>query len=123
MARPDVVVNLAAKLTQVDGHWSPKVVLEVNGLELKVVKVKGRFVWHDHPEGDELFIVLKGRLSIELRDRATVWLNAGETFVVPCGLEHRPAADDECEIMILDAAGVVNTGATGSALTSVDEWI
>ncbi|MGW6687609.1 cupin domain-containing protein [Streptomyces sp. NPDC054961] len=124
MARPDTTVNIDEKLSKITAHWEPKTVLEANGLELKAVKVKGEFVWHNHPEGDELFIVIGGDLVIELRDRDSVRLGPGDMFVVPRGLDHRPVAEEECRILIMDAAGVVNTGtAEGAAQTAREEWI
>ncbi|CAM5555529.1 hypothetical protein SAVIM338S_04539 [Streptomyces avidinii] len=124
MARPDTKVNIDEKLSKINAHWEPKTVLEANGLELKAVKVKGEFVWHNHPEGDELFIVVSGDLLIELEDRDAVRLGAGDMFVVPRGLNHRPVAEEECRILIMDAAGVVNTGtAEGAAQTAREEWI
>ncbi len=123
MARPDMPVNVAEKLSKITEHWSPKTILEVNGYEMKAVKVKGEFVWHDHPEGDELFMVISGELIIDLRDRESVRLCAGDMFVVPRSVEHRTVAPEECEILILDVAGVVNTGGVVSELTAQDEWI
>ncbi|MCZ9336896.1 cupin domain-containing protein, partial [Streptomyces sp. TRM76130] len=118
MARPDTSVNIAEKLAKVTDHWSPKTVLEVNGLEFKAVKVTGEFVWHNHPEGDELFIVIKGQLTIDLKDRPSVVLGPGEMFVIPRGLDHKPYAPQECEILIMDPPGVVNTGEVSSELTA-----
>ncbi|MBT2471455.1 cupin domain-containing protein [Streptomyces sp. ISL-66] len=124
MARPDTTVNIDEKLSKISAHWEPKTILEANGLELKAVKVKGEFVWHNHPEGDELFIVVSGDLVIELKDRDSVRLGSGDMFVVPRGLDHRPVAEEECRILIMDAAGVVNTGtAEGAAQTAREEWI
>lgn len=123
MARPDTTVNLAEKLSMVNEHWSPKTVIEVNGLELKVAKVKGEFVWHDHPEGDELFLVVSGELVIDLEGGRSVRLREGEMFVVPCGMRHRPVAADECQVLLLDPVGVVNTGEVSSELTADAEWI
>jgi mannose-6-phosphate isomerase-like protein (cupin superfamily) len=123
MARPDSSVNLEDKLAKVVDHWSPKTVVEVNGLELKAVRVLGEFVWHDHPEGDELFLIIRGELRIDLADRDSVSLRAGEVFVVPRGVQHRPVAEQECELYILDPAGTVNTGDAGGELTAGDEWI
>lgn len=124
MARPDTTVNIDEKLAKIDAHWEPKTILEANGLELKAVKVKGEFVWHNHPEGDELFIVVSGDLVIELKDRDAARLGPGDMFVVPRGLDHRPVAEEECRILIMDAAGVVNTGtAEGAAQTAREEWI
>ncbi|MEU0337003.1 cupin domain-containing protein [Streptomyces sp. NPDC006193] len=123
MARPETPVNIEEKLAKVTEHWSPKTVLEANGLEFKAAKVQGEFVWHDHPEGDELFLVVRGELTIDLEDRPSAVLRAGEMFVVPRGVRHRPRAEQECEIVIMDPPGVVNTGAVTSDLTAAEEWI
>ena len=102
-------VNLAQKLTLFQEYWSPKVVGELNDNYLKVVKVQGEFVWHKHDEDDELFLVLKGRLVIQLRDQ-DITLNEGDFLVVPKGVEHRPVADDEAHILLIEPKTVVNTG-------------
>lgn len=102
-------VNVAAAFAQITEHWRPKVVAELNGQEVKLAKVKGEFVWHHHEREDELFLVLKGRLLVEFRDR-TVALGPGEMVVVPKGAEHRPVALDEVEMLIFEPAGVRNTG-------------
>lgn len=117
-------MNLDQKFSAFDDIWSPKIVGEINDLHLKVVKVHGEFVWHTHDDTDEFFLVRSGALTIELRDRADVSLHAGEFFVVPRGVEHRPVAESECEVLLLEPAGVVNTGDTADpSLTSSDEWI
>jgi mannose-6-phosphate isomerase-like protein (cupin superfamily) len=110
-------VNLAQKLSLFSDHWAPRIVALLNDYEVKVVKMKGEFVWHDHAQTDELFLVLRGRLRIELHD-GPVELSAGELFVVPRGVPHRPVADEECEVMLLEPTGVVNTGAAGGPLTT-----
>ena len=102
-------VNLAQKLTLFQEYWSPKVVGELNDNYLKVVKVKGEFVWHKHDEDDELFLVLKGRLVIQLRDQ-DITLNEGDFLVVPKGVEHRPVAEDEAHVLLIEPKTVVNTG-------------
>lgn len=102
-------VNLAQKLTLFQEYWSPKVVGELNDNYLKVVKVKGDFVWHKHDEDDELFLVLKGRLVIQLRDQ-DITLNEGDFLVVPKGVEHRPVAEAEAHILLIEPKTVVNTG-------------
>jgi len=95
----------------------------MNDTHFKVVKVRGEFVWHDHPETDEVFVVLKGRLEIQLRD-GTVNLNEGEMYVVPKGVEHKPCAEEECHILLIEPAGLVNTGDVQSELTAPsDIWI
>ena len=112
-----VGIDLAQKLSTVDEHWSPKIVETLDDYDVKVVKAKGEFVWHAHPEEDELFLVLKGRIRIDFRDRR-VELGPGEMIVVPKGTEHKPFAEEECELLLLERCGVVNTGdAEPQALT------
>lgn len=123
MARPDTVVNVEEALGKVTRYWSPKILAEVNGLELKAVKAKGGFVWHNHPEGDELFFVVSGEMTIELAGRESARLGPGDVFVVPRGLDHRPVVDGECRVLLLDPTGVVNTGGVESDLTAEAEWI
>ena len=116
-------VNLREKLATFDDYWAPRVVAALNDYQVKVVKVQGEFVWHKHAETDELFLVLAGELVIEFRD-GQVALSAGELFVVPQGKEHRPVAQHECHLLLLEPAGVVNTGDAGGALTADNEvWI
>lgn len=114
MGTPDVV-NLADKLSLFGDHWNPRIVGRYNGNEVRVSKLKGEFVWHSHAETDELFLVLKGRLAIEFRDGVRT-LNPGEFLVVPKGVEHRPVAPEEVELLIMDREGEPNTGAI------VSEW-
>ncbi len=102
-------INLAEKLSQFSEHWSPKIVGGFNGHDLLVVKVEGEFVWHSHPETDDFFMVLKGEIDIELRDRV-VTLHEGEVFVVPAGVEHRPVARAEAHLLVIEPAGTPNTG-------------
>lgn len=110
------VVNLADKLGRFSDHWNPRIVGRYNGNEVRVSKLKGEFVWHSHAETDELFLVLKGALTIEFRDGVRT-LGPGEFLVVPKGVEHRPVAPEECEILIMDREGEPNTGDVSSALT------
>lgn len=124
MAAPDVVVNLAEKFEAFEDQWSPKIVGQINDLHLKAVKVESEFVWHHHDDTDEFFLVTSGRLTIRFRDREDVSIGPSEFFVVPRGVEHCPIAEDECEILLLEPAGTVNTGdASDSELTAQDEWI
>lgn len=102
-------VNLAEKLSLFDAYWSPKLVGELNGQYVKLVKIKGEFVWHHHEAEDELFLVLQGRLVIQLRDR-DVTLDAGEFFVVPRGVEHKPVAEEEAHVLLFEPASTLNTG-------------
>lgn len=102
-------VNLATKLSLFSDYWSPKIIGEYNGNDLMVVKVKGEFVWHSHPDTDDFFMVLKGRLTIRLRDR-DVHLSEGDMYVVPKGIEHCPVAEDECHLLLIEPHGTPNTG-------------
>ena len=102
-------INLANKFSLFSEHWRPKVVGELNGQEVKLVKVQGVFPWHHHETEDEMFLVWKGRFRVEYRDRV-VELGPGEFTIVPPGVEHRTAADEEAEVLIFEPAAVVNTG-------------
>jgi mannose-6-phosphate isomerase-like protein (cupin superfamily) len=112
------VVDLRDKLSLFSEHWSPKVVATLNDYEVKVVKVKGEFVWHSHADTDELFLVLDGTLTIRLPD-GDVALGPGQLFVVPRGVEHCPVAAEEASVVLVEPAGVVNTGEAGGHLTAV----
>ena len=102
-------VRIEEKFALINEHWRPKVVAELNGQEVKLVKIKGEFPWHHHDTEDEMFLAVRGTLRIEFRDRV-VELSPGEFIVVPCGVEHRPVADEEVEVMLFEPAGVRNTG-------------
>ena len=102
-------VNLAAALATFDDTWSPRVVGRLNELKLEVVKVRGEFVWHSHADTDDFFLVLDGRLTIQLRDR-DVDLGPGELFVVPAGVEHRPRSEGGAHVLLIERDGTVNTG-------------
>jgi len=116
-------INFKNKLTKFSEHWSPHVIAEMNDYQFKLVKVEGEFVWHDHPDTDEVFIVIEGSLNIEFRD-GRVRLESGEMFVIPKGIEHKPTADCECKIMIVEPKGVINTGDSDSALTAKNDiWV
>ncbi len=116
-------INFAEKLGKFSEFWSPRVVAEMNDYQFKLVKVQGEFVWHDHPDTDEVFIVLEGELDIEFRD-GKVTLGAGEMYVVPKGTEHRPVAREECRMMLVEPKGLVNTGHAGGELTAEnDVWV
>ena len=116
-------VNFQAKLNLFSEHWSPKVIAEMNDYQFKLVKIQGEFTWHNHSDTDESFIVLEGSMSIEFKDR-TVHLSEGEMFVVPRGEEHKPFAENECKVLLVEPRGVVNTGERGGALTAKnDVWI
>lgn len=111
-------INLAEKLSTFSDHYSPRTVGQFNGHDLMVVKLKGPFVWHVHEDTDDFFLVLKGRLRIELRDR-TVELGPGELFVVPKGVEHRPVADEEVHLLLIEPTGTPNTGDPATAAPRV----
>jgi mannose-6-phosphate isomerase-like protein (cupin superfamily) len=116
-------INLKEKLGRFSDYWTPRIVSQFNDYHIKLVKVKGEFVWHDHPETDELFLVLDGSLEIHFRD-GVIKLNNGDMFVVPKGLEHRPIAENECHILLIEPVGTINTGKIMDALTTKDNiWI
>src|ERR671918_500491 len=116
-------VNFQEKLSKFSEHWSPKIVAQMNDYHFKIVKVQGEFVWHDHLETDEVFIVLKGQLEIQFRD-GKVLLYEGEMFVVPKGMEHKPVAENECHILLIEPAGTVNTGEVVDERTAPNDiWI
>ena len=110
-------INLADKFANFSEQWAPKVVARMNDYEFKLVKLQGEFVWHSHAETDEAFIVVDGELTIHLRD-GDVHLRAGEMFVVPKGVEHKPAASAECRLMLIEPAGTPNTGGVVSDRTA-----
>jgi mannose-6-phosphate isomerase-like protein (cupin superfamily) len=109
-------VNLREKLASFSDAWHPRIVAELNGQHVKVVKLRGPFTWHHHEHEDELFLVVRGRLRMELRDR-TLELSEGELLVVPRGVEHRPVADEEAEVLLFEPAGTLNTGNVVEART------
>lgn len=116
-------INFRQKLALFDDHWAPRVIAEMNDYQFKLVRLEGDFVWHDHPETDETFIVLEGSLCIEFED-GQVELEAGEMYVVPMGVAHRPRADGEVKLLLIEPRGVVNTGEAGGELTADnDVWI
>jgi mannose-6-phosphate isomerase-like protein (cupin superfamily) len=115
-------VDLEAALATFDEPWSPRIVASYNDNKIFLAKAKGDFVWHSHPDTDDVFLVLAGRLTIELRDR-TVELGPGELFVVPRGVEHCPRADEEACVLLLEPSGTVNTGDAGGPLTAAPDWI
>jgi len=116
-------INLKEKYSLFSKHWSPKIIAEMNDYQFKLAKIKGEFVWHDHKNTDETFIVIQGKMTIKFRD-GEVKLSEGEMFVVPKGIEHKPCADSECKILVVEPRGVVNTGDTGGELTITEDiWI
>lgn len=102
-------VNIKEKLTHFNDHWNPRIVGELNGQHVKAVKLKGEFVWHHHDHEDELFLVIKGQLKMEFREK-TVVVNEGEFIIVPRKVEHRPVADEEVHILLFEPASTLNTG-------------
>jgi mannose-6-phosphate isomerase-like protein (cupin superfamily) len=116
-------INFERKFGLFNEHWQPKVVAEMNDYQFKVVKLKGDFIWHDHKETDETFIVIEGTLRIDFRDGA-VLVSSGEMFVVPRGVEHKPYAEQEVKLMLIEPRGVLNTGHEGGERTTAnDVWI
>ena len=116
-------VNLQEKLSKFSEHWSPKIIAQMNDYHFKLAKIQGEFVWHDHPETDEVFLVVKGKLNIYFRD-GVISLSEGEMYVVPKGVEHKPVAELGCHILLIEPAGTVNTGDVVSDRTAPnDVWI
>ena len=116
-------INFQQKLARFSERWSPKVIAQMNDYQFKLVRIQGEFVWHSHSETDDVFIVLEGAMSIELPG-GKVDLKAGEMFVVPKGVAHKPVAETECKILLIEPAGTINTGDAGGALTAEDNvWI
>jgi len=102
-------INIAEKLSRFQEHWSPRLVAQVNDMDVKLAKLQGEFVWHHHEQEDELFLVVKGRLLMQFRDREE-WIEEGEFIVVPHGVEHRPVAPEEVHLMLIEPRGTLNTG-------------
>jgi mannose-6-phosphate isomerase-like protein (cupin superfamily) len=109
-------VNISEKLATFSDHWNPRIVGELNGQHVKIAKLKGEFVWHKHDNEDELFLVIKGKLKMEFRDK-TVEINENEFLIVPKGVEHRPVAGNEVEIMLFEPSSTLNTGNIRHELT------
>ena len=117
------VVNLEEKLALFSEHWTPKIIAELNDYQIKLVKLQGEFVWHDHEDTDELFMVVEGKMEIEFEDHTKI-LSTGELCVVPKGIRHKPKAEKECKVMLIEPRGVVNTGEVEGELTAEnDVWI
>jgi mannose-6-phosphate isomerase-like protein (cupin superfamily) len=122
-AKRHEVINFAKKFDLLSEQWTPRVVAELNDYQFKVVRLEGDFVWHDHPETDEAFIVLDGELRIDFRDRSVV-LGPGEMVVVPKGTEHKPYARNEVKMLLIEPRGTLNTGHEGGERTAEnDVWI
>ena len=116
-------INFADKFGRFDDHWMPRVIAEMNDYQFKVVKLQGDFVWHTHHDTDETFLVIEGDLQIDFRDGA-VKLSAGEMFVVPKGVEHKPCAESEVKLLLIEPRGVLNTGdEVGERTVQNDVWI
>ena len=116
-------INLQEKLSKFSDRWSPRVIAEMNDYQFKLAKIQGEFVWHSHTDTDEVFLVIDGHMAIEFRD-GRVELAAGEMFVVPKGVEHKPIAEAECMIMLIEPRGVVNTGDAGGTYTAPNDiWV
>jgi mannose-6-phosphate isomerase-like protein (cupin superfamily) len=116
-------IRFTEKLARLEGLWSPRVIAEMNDYQFKIARIQGDFVWHDHPETDETFIVLKGEIRIDFRDRAIV-LGEGEMYVVPKGVEHKPYAESEAELLLIEPKGILNTGHAGGDRTQENDlWI
>jgi len=123
IAKRREVINFARKFDLLAEQWTPRVVAELNDYQFKVVRLEGDFVWHDHPETDEAFIVVDGELRIDLRDRS-VMLGPGEMFVVPKGTEHKPFAENEVKMLLIEPRGTLNTGhERGERTAQTDAWI
>jgi mannose-6-phosphate isomerase-like protein (cupin superfamily) len=116
-------INFANKFNKFEEQWSPRVIAAMNDYRFKLAKIQGEFVWHSHQDSDEAFVVLYGEMEILLPE-ARIRLGPGEMFVVPKGIEHRPVAEKECGIMLIEPQGVINTGDAGGELTIEQEtWI
>ncbi len=116
-------INLKDKLSKFSDQWSPKVIAEMNDYQFKLVRIEGEFVWHEHDETDEAFIVIEGNMRIDF-ENSSVELGEGEMYVVPRGVRHKPCAESECKVMLVEPRGVVNTGDVDSDLTAPnDEWV
>lgn len=117
------VIDLNEKFSHFDDRWAPRIVAKMNDYHIKLARIQGAFVWHSHPETDEVFYVVKGSMVVELRDRE-ITLEKGQLYVVPRGVEHKPRAEEECLIMLVERAGTINTGDAGGDRTAAqDEWV
>jgi len=116
-------INFKEKYSMFSKRWSPRVIAEMNDYQFKLAKIKGEFVWHDHKNTDETFIVIEGEMIMKLRD-GEVKLSEGEMYIVPKGVEHKPCAENECKILVVEPRGVINTGEVDSKLTMTEDlWI
>jgi mannose-6-phosphate isomerase-like protein (cupin superfamily) len=118
-----IAINLSEKFSKFSEHWSPKIIAQMNDYHFKLVKFQGEFIWHDHKDTDEVFIVLDGETNIHFRD-GDVSVKKGEMFVIPKGVEHKSSTKSECRAMLVEAAGTVNTGDAGGGKTApADAWV
>tara|TARA_B100001250_G_scaffold391968_1_gene393357 strand:- start:3785 stop:4147 length:363 start_codon:yes stop_codon:yes gene_type:complete len=116
-------INIIAKFDLFKDHWSPKVIAEMNNYQFKLVKIKGEFIWHNHKDTDEVFIVIEGSMSIDLINKTKI-LNSGDMIVIKKGEQHKPYSKNECKVLIIEPKGVVNTGDERGKLTAKnDQWI
>jgi mannose-6-phosphate isomerase-like protein (cupin superfamily) len=115
-------VNLRDKFDLIDEFWSPRIAGELNDSYVKLAKLHGEFIWHHHDDEDELFLVVKGRLLIKLRDR-DIWLEEGEFLIIPKGVEHKPVAEEEVHVVLIEPKSTVNTGNVESEHTVSDRWV
>ena len=116
-------INLKEKFSKFTKQWSPRVIAEMNDYQFKIAKIKGEFVWHNHADTDETFMVIEGEMSIKLR-KGEITLSEGELFVVPRGVEHKPCSENGCKILVIEPRGVINTGTAGGKFTITEDiWI
>tara|TARA_X000001036_G_C20110151_1_gene574864 strand:- start:127 stop:495 length:369 start_codon:yes stop_codon:yes gene_type:complete len=116
-------INIKQKFSKISNYWSPKILAEMNNHEIKLAKIKGDFIWHSHEETDETFIVIEGEMEIKFHDRI-IYLKEGDLFVVPKGVEHKPYAESECKIILLELKGTQNTGNKSDKLTAENDlWV
>ena len=117
-------INITQKLKKISEFWSPKVIAEMNDYQFKLAKVKNEFVWHKHEDTDETFFIVNGQLTIELKKMEKIILNKGDMVVIPKGIEHKPIANEECEIMLIEPKKTINTGNVKNQMTTKnDQWI
>ncbi len=116
-------INIEEKLSKISDLWHPRIVAQMNDYHFKLVKFKGDFIWHKHQDSDETFLVIEGEVNVEFRDGSTT-LKKGEMLVIPRGVDHKPYAEDECHMMVIEPAGILNTGDAESDLTVTElKWI
>ena len=117
------IINIKSKFNLFSDYWSPKVIAEMNDYQVKLVKLKGEFIWHQHDDTDEVFMVIEGSMSIQLENK-TIHLNSGEIFIIKKGVRHKPFSTKECKLLIIEPKGVINTGDSKNSLTAKNDiWI